>query len=240
MTAQGDENQMKQMTHQHQRRRRDGESGFSLVELLVAMLVMTVVSGAAMSLLLGSFNVRVREDQRSEGISDARRALNTISRELSSAGYALPPGMTYSASGGTQSVPPNGLIPEDCDQTQLTFVANLNGLDGTSDNDVVDLDEGVKYQFVQEGGGLNYLVRKDLNLADSSVLANRLDGVQFDYLDAAGNDLSANKAAAVSVRVTLFVTLNPVGRPGTAGYQAASRVNLTSLVNLRNVNLGTF
>ena len=216
------------------------EAGFSLIELLVAMSVMVVISGAAMSLLVGSFNTRIREDQRTEGLGDARRALNIISRELSNAGYGLPNGLTYTSPTGAKLVPTNGLIAEDCGQTALTFVANLNAREEALNSDVTDENEAVKYQLIQEGGGVNYLVRKDLSLADSSVLANRIDGVRFDYLDALGNDVSANVANAVSVRVTIFVTLREVGSSGSPGHQAASRVNLSSLINLRNVNLSTF
>ncbi|HZG52162.1 MAG TPA: prepilin-type N-terminal cleavage/methylation domain-containing protein [Pyrinomonadaceae bacterium] len=226
------------------------EAGFSLMELLVAMTVMVFITGAAASLLVSAFNVRTREDQRSEGTADARRALNIISREVASAGYQLPSGLTYAAPGGTKPVPPNGLIAEDCNATSITFVTNTNAQgdfdqnpnDAIPDEDpnfeISGSDEAVKFQFVQDGAS-NFLVRKDLVTGDSLVLANRIDGVQFDFLNPAGGT-AATIAQATSINIRLWVTLNQVGRPGSAGYQAPSQVTLTSRVNLRNAQLGTF
>ena len=223
------------------------QAGFSLMELLVAMTVMIFITGAATTLLVGAFSSRSREDQRSEAISDARRALNIITREVANSGYQLPRGLTYNAPGGTKPVPVNGLLAEDCDQTAITFVANLNAQGEVGNaaaapsNAIGDgiEDEVVKFQFVQNGGN-SFLVRRSVTTGDSLVLANRIDGARFDYLNAAGNDTSANLAQAVTVRVTVWVTLNAVGRPGAAGYQAPGQVNLSSLINLRNAHLDTY
>ncbi|HEV2799417.1 MAG TPA: prepilin-type N-terminal cleavage/methylation domain-containing protein [Pyrinomonadaceae bacterium] len=223
------------------------QAGFSLMELLVAMTVMIFIAGAATTLLVSAFNTRSREDQRSEAISDARRALNIITREVANSGYLLPRGLTYSAPGGTKLVPVNGLLPEDCDATGLTFVANLNAqgevtnpaaAPSNSIGDGVE-DEVVKFQFVQNGAD-SFLVRRSVTTGDSLVLANRIDGARFDYLNAAGNDTSADLARAVSIRVTVWVTLSARGKPGTAGYQAPGQVNLSSLINLRNAHLDTY
>ncbi|HEX8632793.1 MAG TPA: hypothetical protein VF703_01425 [Pyrinomonadaceae bacterium] len=214
---------------------KNGEAGFSIMELLVAMCVMMVITGAATSLLVGAFNVRSREDQRTEAIADARRALNIMTRELSNSGYLLPPGLTYNSSAGSGAVPLNGLIPGDCDATSISFVTNLNG-----NGQVNDADEATKYQFLQTGGS-SFLVRNDLNPPnDTLVLANRIDGLQLVYLDADGNDVTTNVANATSVRINLWVSLNPVGQVGSASYQPASQVRLSSDVNLRNATLGTF
>ena len=69
------------------------EAGFSLIELLIAMLVTSFLMVAATSLLSASFNVRSREDRRSDATADVQRALNIMSRELGSAGFSLPPGL---------------------------------------------------------------------------------------------------------------------------------------------------
>jgi hypothetical protein len=210
------------------------------MELMVAMCVMMVITGAATSLLVGAFSVRSHEDQRTEAIADARRALNIITRELSNSGYQLPAGLSYNSTAGSGAVPPNGLIPGDCDATSISFVANLNSNAAGGDKDVNDADEATKYQFVQTGGN-SFLVRSDLNPPNNSlVLANRIDGTRFVYFDSAGNDVSANVAQATSVQINVWVTIDPVGKVGSTGYQPASQVRLTSDVNLRNATLGTF
>ena len=65
------------------------ESGFSLVELCVALTVTLVIMAIASTLLASSFNVRNRENQRSSAIADAQRALNMMSREIANAAYGL-------------------------------------------------------------------------------------------------------------------------------------------------------
>ncbi len=211
------------------------------MELLAAMLVILIITGAATMLLVGAFNVRGREDARSEGIADARRALHAITRELANSGYQLPGGLTFTSSVGTGVVPSNGLIPTDCGAQSITFVANLNSNGaGGGDTDVTDPDEAIKFEFVQQDGK-HLLARSDLSAGgETLVLANGLDGVQFEYLDAAGADTSADLTQAVRVRLTFWVTLKQRGSPGTPNYQAPSQVRLSSAVNLRNANLGTF
>jgi Tfp pilus assembly protein PilW len=214
------------------------EAGFSLMELIVAMCVMIIITGAATSLLVGAFNVRSREDQRTEAIGDARRALNILSRELANSGYQLPTGLTYMSPAGSALVPANGLIPGDCDDESITFVANLDANLGTGDQDVNDENEVLKFQFFQNGEN-NFLVRTDLQPGgDSIVLANRIDEVDFEYLNDANVPVAV--AAAVRVRITLTVTLNPVGPPGSNGYQPPSQERLSSIVDLRNATLGTY
>ena len=135
------------------------EAGFSIMELLVAMVVMIFITGAATTLLVSAFNVRSREDQRSEGTADARRALNIITREVASAGYQLPRGLTYSTPGGTRPVPANGLIAEDCNATAISFVTNTDALGEFNQNPndaipdeppnfaIAGADEAIKFQF---------------------------------------------------------------------------------------------
>lgn len=225
---------------QQQMQTRNRAAGFSLVELLIAISVMMIVTGAATTLLVGAFNVRSREDPRTEAMSDVRRALNIVSRELANSGYQLPPGLSYNSTTGSNPVPANGLIPADCDATAITFVANLNANLGAGDLDVNDSDEALTYQFSQDGGD-GFLVRRDLSSGgDSQTLANGVDGVEFVYLNASGADTSANVSQAVSVRITVWATLAPIGQPGTTGYQPSSQVRLTSDINLRNVTLNTF
>ena len=213
------------------------QAGFSLMELLVAMCVMVFITGAATSLLVGAFSVRTREDERTEAIGDVRRSLNILSRELANSGYQLPQGLSYTSSLGVNAVPPNGLLPADCNDTSITFVANLNGNSGNKD--VNGADEALAYQFVQNGDD-GALVRRALNGGASQTLANNIDGVQFDYLAADGTDTSTNVSRAVRVRITVWAELNPVGQPGTTSYQPPSQVRLASEVDLRNVTLGTF
>ncbi len=61
--------------------------GFSLIELMLAMVIGLIIIGGVMSLYISTRNTqRVSEDQL-QLISDARFVINTISDDLRQAGY---------------------------------------------------------------------------------------------------------------------------------------------------------
>src|SRR5919199_1453088 len=66
-----------------------GAAGFSLLELMVALGVTMVIMVAAGRMLAMSMNVRTRENQRTEAVADAQRALQAITRDVSNAGLGL-------------------------------------------------------------------------------------------------------------------------------------------------------
>ena len=103
------------------------ESGFSLVELCIALTVTLVIMAIASTLLASSFNVRRRENQRSTALADAQRALNIMSREIANSGYGL----------GT-----NGIVTGDSGASSIRVRADmgLNGLtNGLTDEDGEDM-----------------------------------------------------------------------------------------------------
>ncbi len=63
--------------------------------------------GLASSILAGAFNVRSREDRKSDAIADVQRALNIMTREISNSGLKLPSGLP--------SVATNGVVTNDSD-----------------------------------------------------------------------------------------------------------------------------
>jgi hypothetical protein len=70
-----------------------------------------------------------------------------------------------------------------------------------------------------------------------SPLANRIDTLNFTYIKADGTT-TLNASQAQKVKVTVTVTLPPVGRQGQPGYQPPSQTQLVSEVVLRNAALG--
>ena len=62
------------------------ESGFSLVELLVAMLITLIISGAVYGLLASGGSAFRREPELSERQQNIRSAMDMIVRDLSAAG----------------------------------------------------------------------------------------------------------------------------------------------------------
>jgi len=234
--------------------RSKNEAGFSLFELTVAMGISIVIMGLASSLLAGSFNIRSREDRKSDAIADVQRALNIMTREIGNAGYRLP---------GLPGVSTNGIVVGDSNSQSVRIVSNLNGspdpATGLADTDVTDNDEDVKFlMYVDNDLGQRYIVRFQNNAAnDTTVLANRIDSLVIRYydekvnynttVDAQGvcditNVVNASNSAESEVSpgaakylvIAVGATLPAVGTPGADGYQPPSRVQLTSDVVLRN------
>ena len=234
--------------------RSKNEAGFSLFELTVAMGISIVIMGLASSLLAGSFNIRSREDRKSDAIADVQRALNIMTREIGNAGYRLP---------GLPGVSTNGIVVGDSNSQSVRIVSNLNGspdpATGLADTDVTDNDEDVKFlMYVDNDLGQRYIVRFQNNAAnDTTVLANRIDSLVIRYYDEKVNynttvnaqgvcditnvvnasnsaESEVSPGAAKYLVIAVGATLPAVGTPGADGYQPPSRVQLTSDVVLRN------
>lgn len=232
------------------------EAGFSLLELIIAMSVTITLMGLSGALLAGAFNVRSREDRKSDAIADVQRALNIMTREISNTGLKLPSELP--------NVSSNGVVAGDSDTLSIRIVSNLNGMPDSAngyfeDADVEDMDEDVKFlMYIDAERGQRYIVRYEKNSTNqTTVLANRIDSLVFRYYDekvtydttvdsngicditnvrnasgTAENEVSPGEARFVVIAVG--VTLPAVGTPGVTGYQPPSEVQLTSDVVLRN------
>jgi prepilin-type N-terminal cleavage/methylation domain-containing protein len=67
------------------------ERGFSLVELMVAMLVTMIVSGAIYGLMAGGQNAFRREPELADRQQNIRVAMDLIMRDIANAGAGMPP-----------------------------------------------------------------------------------------------------------------------------------------------------
>lgn len=88
---------------QMMRRRRPSESGFTLLELIVAMAIFSIVVGSIYLLLEVGRSDAFKTKQRTETMQNARIALNTIGRD------AINAGVGYWKSGGRM---PDGRLEE--------------------------------------------------------------------------------------------------------------------------------
>ena len=236
-------------------RRPNNQAGFSMFELIIAMVVTLTLFGLCSSLLASLFNVRSREDRKSDAISDVQRALNIMTREISNSGLKLP--------GGLPNVSTNGVVAGDSDAQSIRIVSNLNGMPDSAngffeDTDVTDMDEDLKFlMYVDAALGQRYIVRYERNGSNTTtVLANRIDSLVFRYYDekvtydttvvdgvcditnvknaAGATKTEVSPGLANFVVIAVGVTLPAVGDPDAEGYQPPSQVQLTSNVVLRN------
>lgn len=226
-------------------------AGFSLMELVIAMAITLVLLGIASTLLARSFNVRKREDQRTDALADVQRALDTMSHEVANAGFNLTGNGLVD---GDSQVDANG-------NGTIRVRANLNKFDSAASQAArdgigvasEDAGEDVKY-FVVPTTDTSYLARYDAYAGPATVLANRIDSFHVRYYDErvkyTTGDCDAplvnvqNRTGAAEAQVSpsnakyvvlaVCVELDAVGTPGSPGYQPASRVLLVSDVALRN------
>jgi Tfp pilus assembly protein PilW len=197
--------------------------GFSLIELMVALGVTMVIMVVAGRMLSMTMNVRTRENQRSEAVADVQRALQMMTREISNAGLGL------TSNGITSDVPTATEFGE------IRVRSNLDAFPPSADNDTADADEDVVFSLINDGTvspPQRFITRQDVNTKKISQLANRVDALQFDFLNDDGT--AATPADAERIRISVSVTLPAVGTAGQSGYQPASRIRLQSEATLRN------
>ena len=221
--------------------KKNTEAGFSLLELVVALVITLALMTAASTLLANALRMRTRENQKSDALADTQRAINIMSREIANTGFNLSN---------------NGIVAADSGLNSIRIRANLNKYDYdpsvTADSraNIQDSGEDITY-FINTADNTMYLARHDLFGTGSTVLANRIDSMNIHYFDQkvtytapqAGSDISGASAAEVSpanakyIVIAVSVTLDEVGTPGSAGYQPPYSVLLCSDVTLRNTGL---
>jgi len=216
--------------------------GFSLLELIIAMAITMVLMTAASTLLANALRVRSRENQKTDALADTQRAINIISREIANAGFNLNN---------------NGIVVADSGLNQLRIRSNLNRFDydplvtDPMRVSVTDSGEDITYSL-HEVDKTKYLARHDEYGTGSTVLANRIDSLNFHYFDQKvtytalpnDDDISSPSAAEVTdltkakyIVIAVSVTLDEVGTQGTPGYQPKYSVLLCSDIVLRNTKL---
>ena len=218
--------------------------GFSLLELLIAMVITMALMTAATTLLANALRVRSRENQKSDALADTQRALNIMSREIANSGF---------------NMTGNGVVAADSSLNEIRVRANLNRYDydplvnDESRENVQDPGEDITY-FINSADNTMYLARHDKFGTGSTVLANRIDGMNIHYFDQkvtytappGGSDITGPSSAEVSpasakyIVIAISVTLDAVGQPNSPGYQPPYSVLLCSDVTLRNSDLWSY
>ncbi|OLE55552.1 MAG: hypothetical protein AUG51_02420 [Acidobacteria bacterium 13_1_20CM_3_53_8] len=198
-------------------RRAHRVAGFSLLELLIAMTILLAVMAAASTLLSSSIGTRTRENKRSDGLSEAQRALNIISRDAGNSGYGLTD---------------NGIVASDSSATSIRIRAN-----STSNSALTDQDEDVRYVYQS---AKKAIVRYDAYPAASggttTVLASGIDSLNIKYWDATNVEITSAGNYPNAVRVTVDVIVNlpaPNGQDITAT-ATTPKVRLVTDIALRN------
>lgn len=160
-------------------------SGFSLLELLIAMTITLAVMAAASTLLATSLRTRTRENQRSNALAAAQRALNIMSREIGNSGYGLMD---------------NGIVVADSDFDSIRVRANLDN--GPNLNQT---NEDVRFVYQDDN---DVIVRLE-NAGTAGVLATGITGMTIEYLSVTGATASASTAERVRIDIQVNLPAGP-------------------------------
>jgi len=199
------------------RSKHSDQSGFSTIELVIAMVIMLTIMGLATSLFSRSLTTRLRESSRTDALTSAQAALNVISREISNSGYGLTG---------------NGIIIADSDPGKLHFLSNI-----VNTNEIfTDPGENLTYYYDPV---TKSILRYDVNgngvgRPQTSIIVNRISSLSFLYWDYDGTNppVGPNLTPTIltsRVRVTVGVSLEQV-----VGQANPQSVTLVSDVTLRN------
>ena len=165
-------------------------SGFTLMELLVAMSIGLVVLGAVAKTFTVQSRQNTAEEQISQMQQNARAALDLMVREIQMAKYdpagtAFPAGtygVTYSAS-------------------QLEIKADVfdeNGTISTSSGSLEDIT------YARDATN-NYITRK-LGSGSAEIVADNITDFTFNYYDANGSAVTSSANSGNIRKVTLSIT----------------------------------
>jgi prepilin-type N-terminal cleavage/methylation domain-containing protein len=118
------------------------DRGFSLVELMVAMLVTMIISAAIYGLMAGGQNAFRREPELSDRQQNIRVAMDMIMKDIGNAGSGMPPFLqTFTRSLNACSSCPNGGAPMGLDNERTDEIEIMTN-DSSKDNAVACADLG--------------------------------------------------------------------------------------------------
>lgn len=212
------------------------ESGFSLVELLIATVVTLILLSIISTVFSQAMGVTVRENRKADALVSAQAALNLMSREIGNAGFGI-------YADATTQTPSNGIITADSHARQLRIRSNFDNIGDRSlpaGSTVLNTNmpgEDVTFFF---DNATQSIVRFDPNVSASepttSVVVNRISDVTFSYFNYTSSSSSVTETAAPTsatsrVRITVVVKLDPV-----SGQPDNQSVAFTSDVTLRNAS----
>lgn len=195
------------------KKKKNTQSGFSLIELMIAMTITLVLLSLVTTLFSGSMSIRERESAKTDALTSAQAALNVMSREIANSGFGLTG---------------NGIVSADSGANQIHFRMNWdNGNLATSTT-----GEDITYYFDPT---TQSIVRYDAYAGTTtSAVVNGISNVTFQYFNYSGSTSTPTVVATPTtdtgrIRITVTVNLEDV-----QGQPSGQTVAYTSDVTLRN------
>jgi len=189
------------------------EKGFTLVELLIAMVLALVVIVALSSTFTFHRKIYNLEEQKVEMIQNVRASLDMLIRETRMAGYDF---MNI------------GIIGIPYNASQLEIRMDLN-----EDGDISDANEIVIYS---EDSINKQIIRKTSN--GQQTFAENIDSFSFQYFDKNRNTtIVSDDIRSIEITITARTTKSDPNYSHPVFSDGYRRYTLTSLVTPRNIGL---
>jgi prepilin-type N-terminal cleavage/methylation domain-containing protein len=176
------------------------KKGFSLIELLVAMVIMSVVSLAIYSVFSVSSRTYTTQGVTADVQQSVRAAMEVMLQDIRSAG--LDP--TSSGNFGIELA----------ENTKLRFTSD--SIDAGIFNGALDDTNSERITYVLQGTQLDQILYETTASADTEPLISDVQNLTFTYFDAIGNDLGSPVPAlqladirTINVSITV---VEPAGR----------------------------
>jgi len=219
------------------------DRGFTLVELMIAMVVGMVVLGAVYALFTAQSKHLAAQEQLAELHQNARAAMDIMVREISMAGYnqttdpATITAVNRCTGTTTASNTPCAGITNAAADT-IGFVADING-NGNTTAGTANPNENIVYdRYPSETSPAGvYSLGRTSNGSKQPVI-EYLDSLSFSYHEANGN-VTANLANIRRVKITIVTRTakpDPNYTDATGGHYR--RYTLSSFAFPRNLALG--
>ncbi|NQT10838.1 MAG: prepilin-type N-terminal cleavage/methylation domain-containing protein [Desulfobacteraceae bacterium] len=197
------------------------ESGFTLVELLIAMTIGLIILAALSSTFLIQRKTYDVQEQIVEMVQTARAAMDMITREIRMAGYD-PTGAGF-----------DGII---YNADQLQIETDING-DGNilNDDGSYDSNEHIVYKYYDKDSIYPYQTKRKTGNGNFQPFAENIQSFIFDYLDSSGS-ATTTTADIRQIRITITARTSKADADYSAnnGYRTHT---LTSFITPRNLGL---
>ena len=212
--------------------------GFTLVELLVAMAISSIIMGIMYASYQAQLKSQVTQQQVVEMQQNARAAMFALEREIRLAGYdpteSDVPQITSAQTGSISfTMDINNGVDDDLDGNIDEF--NESGMPNV-DGDINDNLEQITYRLSNDAGGDGIADGLNCNLQrqhwdgaamQSTDIALNIDALNFAYLDAGGNNLIVGGAVPAGQLADIrSVQISIVARAGKSPRHGRSNQNL--------------
>jgi prepilin-type N-terminal cleavage/methylation domain-containing protein len=196
-----------------------GQSGFTLVELAVALAIMSFVLAAIYGVFSLSSRTYTTQDATTTGQQNLRAAMEIMVMDIRMAGL--------------DPLTSNDFGVELATATKLRFTSDSIDTGTGEFNGVVDNTNFERITYELQGRQLNQILYETTAFATTHPLISNVQNLSFAYLDAGGSDLgspiSVNDLSEIrTVEITMSVE-EPAGRDDPV------RRTLTKRVNCRNL-----